>query len=390
MFKFKLVVASVLLTALPCAAFQEPRALPSAIQPAATPRDISALLQPIIEKHKVPGMAAAIVKGWDIEAQGVVGVRKSGSPEKITLQDKFHLGSDTKAMTATLCAMLVEEGKLKWESTLQDVFPTLAASMDAGYRSVTLEQLLTNHGGAPSGLETDGLWGKLWAHKGSPTSARRALLEGVTKHPPEAAPGTKFIYSNAGFAMAGHMAEEVTGSSWEALIQSKLFGPLGITSAGFGAPGSRDTVSQPRGHRESGSAIEPGPGADNPVAIGPAGIVHCTIGDWAKFVALHLRGDQGDARLLKPETFKKLHTSVADDAKYAFGWMVTSRPWAGPGDRVLTHSGSNTMWFCVTWIAPEKDFAVLIACNQGGSKAAKACDEAASVLIREHLKPAGK
>jgi len=359
--------------------------------PAATaqqPRDIRTIPAPIIKKHNVPGIAAAVIKGWDIEALGVAGVRKSGSPEKVTLQDKFHLGSNTKAMTATLCAMLVEEGKLRWESTLAEVFPTLAPSMDPGFRGVTLEQLLTNHGGAPTGMETDGLWGKLWAHKGSPTSARRALLEGVTKHPPEIEPGTKFIYSNAGFAMAGHMAEEVTGASWEAVIQSKLFGPLGITSAGFGAPGSRDTVSQPRGHRESGGAIEAGPGADNPVAIGPAGIVPSTIGDWAKFVALHLRGDQGDAKLLKPETFKNLHTPVADEAKYAFGWLVTSRPWAGPGDRVLTHSGSNTMWYCVTWIAPEKDFAVLIACNQGGNKAATACDEAAAALIQEHLKPA--
>ena len=74
---------------------------------------------------------------------------------------------------------------------------------------------------------------------------------------------------------------------------------------------------------------------------------------------------------------------VADGSKYAMGWVVDQRPWAG--GRVLTHNGSNTMWFCVTWIAPERDFAVLVTCNEGGDDAAKACDEASAALIQDHL-----
>jgi hypothetical protein len=52
---------------------------------------------------------------------------------------------------------------------------------------------------------------------------------------------------------------------------------------------------------------------------------------------------------------------------------------------VLTHTGSNTMWFAVTWLAPKRDFAVLVACNQRGDKAEKAGDEAASALIGDLL-----
>ena len=69
---------------------------------------------------------------------------------------------------------------------------------------------------------------------------------------------------------------------------------------------------------------------------------------------------------------------------YAMGWSVTRRGWAGDGGLVLTHNGSNTMWFAVTWIAPAKDFAVLVACNKGGAEAEKACDEAAAALIQHH------
>jgi CubicO group peptidase (beta-lactamase class C family) len=220
---------------------------------------------------------------------------------------------------------------------------------------------------------------------------RRALVEGVLKNPPAAPPGTRFIYSNAGVSIAGAMAEKVTGIPWEELMQKRLFEPLGMASAGFGAPGKRGSLDEPRGHRESGQPIEPGRDADNPAAIGPAATVRCTIDDWGKYVALHLQAARENAHLLTAETFTKLHTPArltGSRTEYAMGWGTPKRGWArGDGPkatgRVLTHNGSNTLWFCVTWIAPEKDFAVLIACNQGGKEAETACDEAAQALIKE-------
>jgi hypothetical protein len=65
------------------------------------------------------------------------------------------------------------------------------------------------------------------------------------------------------------------------------------------------------------------------------------------------------------------------------GWIVGERDWAG--GRVLTHAGSNTMWYAVVWIAPARDFAVLVAANRGFDAGAQACDEVASALIRDHL-----
>ncbi|MBI1851207.1 MAG: beta-lactamase family protein [Planctomycetes bacterium] len=328
-------------------------------------------------------MVGAVVDGTGKTVLGATGVRRAGGNEKVTIDDRFHLGSCTKSMTATLCAMLVENKKLAWSTTIADVFPELGDTMNPAWRAVTLEQLLTHRGGVPSDLSADGLWGNLWAFTGSPTEARHALTVGVVSHEPVSAPGTTYLYSNAGFAIAGHMAERVTGRAWEELMRERLFTPLGMTSAGFGAPGTAAVVDQPRGHTAEGKPVDPGPGADNPVAIGPAGIVHCSIGDWAKYVALHLRGDEGDAPLLKPESFAKLHAPAAGPPpEYAMGWSITERDWAG--GRVLTHNGSNTMWFCVTWIAPKRDFAVLVACNRGGDEAAKACDEASWALIEEH------
>ena len=128
------------------------------------------------------------------------------------------------------------------------------------------------------------------------------------------------------------------------------------------------------------------------VGIGPAGIVHCSLVDWSKYASLHLRGARGnDTAILKSAAFKDLHTPARKSegergGEYAMGWGVTQRPWAGDGagGTVLTHNGSNTMWFAVCWLAPERDFAVLVACNKGGDQAAQACDEAAAALIKRH------
>lgn len=387
----------------PAAPVGDVRGAEAAGDPLAASRDVSDLLAPICEKNKVPGLVAVLIEGDTIKLHGATGIRTRGSDAKVTINDQFHLGSCTKAMTATLCAMLVEDGTLRWDMTIGEVFPkeVAAAGVDPAWKDVTLLQLLSHHAGVPGDLSADGLWGRLWKIK-EPVAARQALLEGVLRHPPKTAPGTGFEYSNGGVAIAGHMAEVKTGVAWEELMRQRVFGNLGITSAGFGAPGKVDVVDQPRGHTAAGIAVVPGPLADNPCVIGPAGTVHMSVPDWSRFVAMQLAGARGRdftgngcKVMLSAEDFTVLHTPYAKQggrtpgkdeagADYACGWGVAERPWAA--GRVLTHSGSNTMWFSVVWIAPEKNIAVLAACNQGGDRGAKATDEAVAMLIQEMAK----
>lgn len=352
------------------------------------------MLEKIRSRHDLPALAGAIVEGNQLVASGAVGFRKVGDQTPVTVQDQFHLGSCTKAMTATLIAMLVEQGKLRWNTTVDEIFPELAGRMHRDYRGVTLEQLLMHRGGVPTDLSPGGLWARLWRQSGTPTQQRGVLVEGVLTREPQARPGTRYIYSNGGYAIAGAMAERVTGKSWEELMRTMLFAPLHMGSAGFGAPGNAEAMDQPWGHTIKGGSIKPvrpGRRADNPAAIGPAGTVHASMSDWAAFAALHLIGDPaagGKGSLLKPESFVKMHTPPSG-GDYALGWVVAQRPWAGakPGTpgRVLTHSGSNTMWYCVVWIAPERNFAVLAATNAAGDRCEKAVDEAAWALIQHYL-----
>ena len=98
----------------------------------------------------------------------------------------------------------------------------------------------------------------------------------------------------------------------------------------------------------------------------------------ARFAAVHLRGSQGKASLLQRATFRALHTPPPG-SDYAGGWLVGERSWAG--GRALTHSGSNTSWYATVWIAPVRDFSILVATNMGGNSAAKACDQSIGKLL---------
>jgi len=363
-----------------------PRAAGAATDLSEVP-DLSHLLEPIRKEHGLPALAAAAVKSGRIVGIGAVGSRKAGSAEPVTTADRFHVGSCTKSMTATLAAMLVREGRLSWGTKLSEVFPEKMRAAHKSFRGVTVEQLLSHRAGMPGDLTKDVLWQRIWVKSRTlgPTDQRLFLLDGVIGKEPEAPPGTKYIYSNAGYAVAGAMIERVTGQSWEALMKRRLFAPLGMTSAGFGPPASPGQVNQPWGHipREQGPMpVPPRPGADNPPAIGPAGTVHCSIGDLAKYAMFHLEGVRAQQKLLPASSFRKLHTPAAGQ-DYALGWIVTKRQWGG--GTVLTHAGSNTMFYCVMWLAPRRRFAALAATNMGGDKAARGCDRTAAALIGRYL-----
>jgi len=357
----------------------------------AAPVCLDALLEPIREANGLPALAAAVVKGGQTVAVGAVGVRKAGSSERVTADDKWHIGSCTKSMTAALAAMLVEDGAMRWDATLAEMFPDLESQMQPGWRDVTLEQLLAHRGGAPHELNEQELWGRLWQRADQPPREQRRYLrrELLTKHEPVSPPGTKTVYSNAGYALVGHALEEILDRPWEDLLRDRLFVPLGMTGAGFGAPASVGAVDQPWGHKAGDDGafepVAPGLHADNPAAIGPGGTVHCRLADLAQYAAWHLAGARGEGTLLHPETFERLHTPLAADSEYALGWIATERPWGG--GLVLTHAGSNTMFYAVIWIAPNKDFAAVVCTNAGGPIAEKATDTAAATLIGEYLSP---
>ena len=272
------------------------------------------------DQFHLPGLIGGILKGHRIASIGAVGIRKIGAPQAMEVTDQVHIGSCTKAMTATLIGMLVNEGKLSWGSTIGEAFPALAEYIHLDYQRATLSHLLTHRAGLPPNVPWWHLPGE------TPTTQRLAIAATMLQEPPRHRPGSTYAYSNVGYALAGLMAEKVADESWESQMRRRLFDPLEMASAGFGAagtPGVRRATLGPSRVRGPGRA-EPG---GQCAALGPAGTVHCSMADWGRFVALHLAAARGQARLLKAGTFRALHTPPSG-FEYAGGWLVGERTWA--------------------------------------------------------------
>ena len=101
----------------------------------------SNLLTAAMAGTAVPGMASITIRNFRPEREIVAGVRRLGSSAAIERGDRWYLGSDAKAMTATMIAVLAAQGMLSWQTRLEDMLPELAASMHPEYRDVTLPDL---------------------------------------------------------------------------------------------------------------------------------------------------------------------------------------------------------------------------------------------------------
>jgi len=355
---------------------EESRTVAPGFCPAAGDAAVAKLLVPIRQKYNVPAVCAALVTSKGVTTIGVAGVRKRDTDVPAKLDDLWHLGSDTKAMTAAHVAKLVQQGRLKWNTTVAGVFPELADKFHPDMRGVTMLHLLSHRSGLPPNLDLVRFLGD-----DVRLERLRAVREELAKSP-QHKPGSHYEYSNLGYIIAGAVVERITGKTWEDAIWEEVFVPLKMTSAGLGGTGTRGRIDQPWPHYGDGKPTpENGPAVDNPPVMGPAGRVHCSIQDWARFIQDQLRGARGEPALLKPASYQKLHTPPVG-GEYALGWLVVEREWGG--GLVLNHGGDNGMNFANVWVAPQRDFAIMACINQGGDTGFKASDATVSALIKLH------
>ena len=325
-----------------------------------------------------PAMAAAVVGPQGLIWSGVRGVRRAGGDEPATLDQRWHLGSNGKAMTAVLYGRLVEQGRARWGATLQTLFPD--AAIDPALAPVTIDDLLCHRSGL---LDRDILSREVLmaGHQDQrPARDQRSDFAAIVLGKPPTGPRGTFAYGNVNYTLAGAAIERLTGQPWEEVMAAELFTPLGMTSVGHGAPQGEN----PWGHRMMGdqlAAVDPARGADNPAFMGPAGRMHMTVADYARFLSLYLSGGGGAVR---PETLAHLLTPPqGPPPAYAYGWgLQTGQAWAAGGP-ALAHEGSNTMWHAIARVAPQRGLAVLSLANER-TRGAPANQALAQALIDIH------
>jgi CubicO group peptidase (beta-lactamase class C family) len=305
-----------------------------------------------------PAMAAASGRKGAQPKFWVDGERQLGSGVAARETDLWHLGSITKSMTGTLVARLVEDGALSWDDTVGDVLGSTASDMKEAYRRATFRHLLSHRAGLQANIELADVL-KFSRDTDDAREDRKAYARLALAMSPKGPMEATYEYSNAGYVIAGAMIEARLRARWEDLIRSELFEPLGLASAGFGAPGRAGATDQPVGHARSGpggtlQAYPPGgPITDNPVVIGPAGRVHINLADLLRYLAAHRDG----SAFLKPESWRILHTPPFGGG-YAMGWIVLP-------DGALSHGGSNTLWYAEVRVDRAAGVVAAAAANDG-------------------------
>lgn len=286
-------------------------------------------------------------------------MRSVSDETPVTESDRFHLGSNTKALTATLAAIAVERGALGWTTDAAELLEA------ASVRGLTLERLLAHAAGVRALTEDEELVGL--------PDDRQALAEMLLCEEPLFEPGSDAAYSNGGYAIVSAMLERALGVDFEDGLRRELFEPLGL-EAGFGWPADLP------GHYCRHDALVPHDHTDGyalPRTLAAAGDVNATIESYAKFVQLHLRGLRGDAHLLRSSTYSKLHSPIV--GPFALGWGI--QMWEGATTSV--HAGSAETFFAIVAVQPERDFAAAAVVNAGGERAQQATVEIVRGLVRE-------
>ena len=344
---------------------------------------VSEALEQILKQTGVPALGYAAVGAKGLIAVDVAGRRRITVDDYVTIDDLWHIGSNTKAMTAALYARLCEQGRAHWGATLSELFPDTKA--DDAWAKVKIEDLLAHR----SGISDNGLIDQGWllrAHTDTrPVLDQRAeFATRLLSHAPTGKIG-EFEYANSNYILAGAAIERLVKTDWETSIGTDLFGPLQMGTAGFGAP----VGPQPWGHDPGvGSALTPVDPlheiSDNPPIFGPAGRVHLSLADYAKFARVFLTDGGG---WLAPQSLARLARPWdGSKAGYALGWQLYDfRAWAaGP---VLAHEGSNTLWRTMALVAPARPIVYLLVTNSGGDAGQRAVQLMAARLIAQQVTP---
>ncbi len=339
-------------------------------------RHLKAVADEAAAVGKVPGLAVLEVISGRIVGESVWGVREAGTRRAVRRGGLWHIGSNAKPITATLVARLVQRGVLSWSSSLQDLLPNLLQSMRREFRDSTLLELVTHRSGLPANGDISNI--TRFYRDGRPRPEQRLdyLRHALMEAP--AGPRGAYHYSNMAFVAAGAAVERVTGRSFEQMMRTEVAEPLRMRSLGFGPT----PLGEPLAHVE-GSTVMP-PEGDNPLMWAPAGGLHMSLGDWAKFAVDQMAGRRGGGRLLKTESYAFLQTAPAGHQS-AVDWGVQDKPFG----KLLMHAGSNGMWYALTALAPDLQNAVIVATNVDNADAEAVAGRAFDRIISSWAANAG-
>jgi len=339
-------------------------------QPRLDAARIDALVESARLQAKFPGVAVAIITRDGTFTKGY-GVRNLQSNQPVTSKTLFALGSITKSFTALGAALLVDEGKLSWDKPVREYLPWFRMHDPSATELMSVKDLLTHRSGLP---RYDFL-------RFAVPLSREELVRRLRYLPPTAGFRERYQYQNLMYTAAGYLTGVVNDSSWEDLIEKRIFAQLGMA-------GSTVRVTDTRKRDDYASPHETGDGVLKPVefydyqhfGVGPNGAVNSSAQDMIRYLKFHMGdGAVNGKRILSKRQMDELHRPqmvMSETASYALGWQVD---WS-PGFKLVSHGGSITGFNAFAAFSPEKQEAIIVMVNSDGS-----ATRLANALMKEVL-----
>ncbi len=343
---------------------------------------LNALFEQALKDWNTPGLALLAVKDGQVVFAEGYGVTDIDDPKPVDKETLFAIGSCTKAFTAMGIALLIDEGKLTWDTPIREYMPDFRLYDDFATSQITVRDLLCHRSGLP---RHDLSWY-------GTTRTRQQLYGGLRYLKPTQPFRYVFQYQNLMYMTAGCLIESITGQTWEAFTQERILDQLGMSQSNLSTIGCENLDNAARAHRVKEDVIERIP-YRNLDAIGPAGSINSNLVEMAKWLDIHLNGGKlGDKQFVSEDNLKQMHTphmpipitpvtAILDmpDLKhhsYGLGWATQ----VYRGHIMVRHTGGIDGFITQTFFLPEQNIGI-VAFNNGGTS----LSIVASYLLLDHL-----
>ena len=315
---------------------------------------------------RVPGLAVAVVHRDSVVLARGYGVRTLGKPDPVDENTLFAIGSASKAFTATLVAMLVDQGKVKWDDPATQYLPGFQMYDPYATRELTVRDLLTHR----SGLTAADLM--LY----DPRYTRDSILYRARYVKPTYSFRAHFGYSNIMYLAAGQLSARLLGSTWDDAVRERIFTPLGMAASNTSVTLLDRLPDVATPHDEIDDTVQAIP-YFNLDAAAPAGSINSSIRDMAQWVRFQLAGGKVRGKPLlsaaafeethKPQTivplegFWNLSAQDAHLLTYGMGWFLHDYH----GRLIVQHGGNIDGMTALVALMPEEQTGLVVLTNLG-------------------------
>lgn len=321
-----------------------------------------------MQEWNIPGMAIAIVADDKIIFAEGFGVRELNGSDPVDTHTLFQIGSTSKAFTAALVAMMIDEGKMAWKDRVIDHVPGFRMYDAWVTREFMIEDLLAQHSGMPAyAADFQSMAG----------FDRDHIMNSIRYIKPVSSFRSEFAYVNNLFLVAARTVENETGKTWEANIRERIFEPLGMDESSTDRDSLVDSQNAATGHNIQKEKVTPVTKTLNwPYIYGPAGGINSNVLDMAKWLRLQINdGIMDGKRLVSEENMNFIHTPKTitpprkdDRMYYCESWVYEEmRPYP-----LVWHNGGTTGYHAFVGFWPEPKIGIVILTNESTNKLAEA------------------